>query len=423
MSRRPEFDANRLNRILLEQHYVISRAQAFSCEMSARMLHRRVAQSGPWQRLLPGVYLGVTGTVTQDQREMAALLYAGQGSMITGVTAVRRHHLRTPGPDSVDVLIPWNCKRQSVAFVRIHRSRRMPERPFATGKIRFTAIPRAVADAARSMACFDDVRAVVSEAVQCRTCTMAELAAELKAGPSAGSAFLREALAEVSDGVRSVAEADFRRLILRSGLPQPMFNAQLFDADGTFIATADAWWEDAGVVAEVDSRAYHLAAKDQDRTNERHDKLIAHGIFPLHFAPKRMKTDPAGIVREIRQAIEKGLQRPPLPIKSLPPELARGEFGGHGRGDGGVAELVAGPQQARGSYPGAVQHLASGLAEAQTQRQGRYPEPARVAAADGSVQRGGELGVGGRGRGDQVHRAAEVFTVEEETDRIDLVRQ
>lgn len=141
---------------------------------------------------------------------MAALLYAGQGSMITGVTAVRRHHLRTPGPDSVDVLIPWNCKRQSVAFVRIHRTRRMPERLFVTGKIRFTAVPRAVADAARSMACFDDVRAVVSEAVQCRTCTMAELAAELKSGPSAGSAFLREALAEVSE-IRQAIEKGLQR--------------------------------------------------------------------------------------------------------------------------------------------------------------------------------------------------------------------
>jgi len=77
--------------------------------MSRSALQFRITQSGPWQRLLPGVYLGVTGTVTQDQREMAALLYAGQGSMITGVAAVRRNHLRSPGPDVVDVLIPWNC--------------------------------------------------------------------------------------------------------------------------------------------------------------------------------------------------------------------------------------------------------------------------------------------------------------------------
>jgi len=53
----------------------------------------------------------------------------------------------------------------------------------------------------------------------------------------------------------------------------------------------------------------------------------------------------------------------------------------------------------------------------------RVRQQARVAAADDSEQGGGELGVRGRGGGDQVHRAAEVFAVEEETDRIDLVRQ
>jgi hypothetical protein len=49
----------------------------------------------------------VTGTVTQEQREMAALLYTGRVGIITGVAAVRRHHLRSPGADAVDVLIPW----------------------------------------------------------------------------------------------------------------------------------------------------------------------------------------------------------------------------------------------------------------------------------------------------------------------------
>jgi hypothetical protein len=286
--------------------------------MSRSALQMRIAQSGSWQRLLPGVYLAVTGTVTQDQREMAALLYAGRMSVVTGAAAVRRHRLRSSGPDVVDVLIPWNRKRQSVAFVRIHRTRRMPERLVATGPIRFAKVPRAVTDAARSMTRFDDVRAVVCEAVQRRACTVPELAAELESGPSAGSARLRQALAEISDGVRSVAEGDFRQLILRSDLPRPVFNARLFDASGTFIAMVDAWWQEAGIAAEIDSRAYHLAAADQDRTTERHDKLIAHGVFPLHFPPKRMKTDAAGIIGEIGQAIEQGLQRPPLPIKGLP---------------------------------------------------------------------------------------------------------
>jgi hypothetical protein len=129
---------------------------------------------------------------------------------------------------------------------------------------------------------------------------------------------LREALGEIGDGVRSVAEGDFRRLILRSGLPRPIFNARLFDANGQFIAMVDAWWQEAGVAAEIDSRAHHLAAADQDRTTERHDKLVAHGILPLHFPPARMKTDAAGIISDISRTIEQGLRRPPLPVKGLP---------------------------------------------------------------------------------------------------------
>jgi hypothetical protein len=320
MSRKSPLDEARLNRILAKQYLVVTRPQVLACGMSPRALQLRVASSGRWQRLLPGVYLTVTGTVTQDQREMAALLYAGPRSVITGVAAVRRHHLRSPGPDVVDLLIPWTRRRQSIAYVRVHRSREMPSRMFVMGEVRFAEAPRAVADAARSMTRFDDVRAVVCEAVQRKACTVAELAAELEAGPSAGSALLRAALAEVADGVRSVAEADFRVLILRSDLPRPVFNARLIDVDGTLIAITDAWWQEAGVAAEVDSRAYHLSAADQDRTAERHDKLAAHGILALHFSPKRLKDDPAGILRDLRQAIGKGQQRPPLPVKGLPPD-------------------------------------------------------------------------------------------------------
>ena len=320
MPRKSTFDELRINRTLMEQHLVISRAQALACGMSPRALNIRIAPSGPWQRLLPGVYLTVTGTVTQEQREMAALLYAGSESLITGIAAARRHRLRTPGPDVVDLLIPWTQRRQSIAYVRVHRTRRLPPRWLVTGKIRFAEVPRAVADATRSMTRFDDVRAVVCEAVQRRACFVNDLVAELEAGSSAGSALLREALAEVADGVRSVAEADFRVLILRSDLPRPVFNARLIDVDGTLIAVTDAWWQEAGVAAEIDSRAYHLAAADQDRTTGRHDKLTAHGILALHFSPRRVKDDPAGILREIRQAIGKGLERPPLPIKGLPPD-------------------------------------------------------------------------------------------------------
>ncbi|HEX6527755.1 MAG TPA: hypothetical protein VF070_48215 [Streptosporangiaceae bacterium] len=318
MPRRSTFDEAELERLLNGQYLVITRRQALACGMSPNAIDRKIAPGGPWRRLLPGVYVAATGTVMLDQREIGALLYAGPNGLITGPAAVRRHHLSSPGPDGVDVLIPWELKRQSVGFVRVHRTRRLPEQCYRTGPIQFAKPARAVADAARLLVKFDDVRAVICEAVQRRACTVAELTEELNAGPSVGTAFFREALAEVGDGVRSVAEADFRHLLLRSDLPNPMFNAQLFGTDGKFIAMVDAWWQRAGVAAEVDSRAYHMSAADQDTTAERRRKLIRHGIFPLHFAPKRIRTHGTDVLTDIAAAIEQGLARPPLPIRAIP---------------------------------------------------------------------------------------------------------
>ena len=69
----------RLRHVLQAQYQVITRRQAVLCGLPHSTLDRFMAPGGPWQRLLPGVYLAVTGTATQDQREMAALLYAAHG--------------------------------------------------------------------------------------------------------------------------------------------------------------------------------------------------------------------------------------------------------------------------------------------------------------------------------------------------------
>lgn len=268
---------------------------------------------GKWQKLLPGVYATVTGKPTADQRHVAALLYAGTGSVITGPAAIRLHRLRSPGPDTIDVLVPSTVKRQSTGFVRIHRTRRMPGF-YTMGTVRFAAVARAVADAARQFAALDDVRAVVAEAVQRRACTIGEIALELASGPSRDTVHLRTALAEVRDGIRSVAEARFRQRVYRSDLPRPMFNAFLRAADGTDIGEVDAWWADAGVSVEIDSQEYHFYRSGWLKTEAKRGRLLKAGIFPHNIAPTRVETDWAAIYGELKSSIAKGLERPRLAI-------------------------------------------------------------------------------------------------------------
>src|SRR5215472_15242377 len=116
------YDTAQLRQILRGQYQVITRAQALECGMPHATVERRASSDGPWQKMLPGTYLTVTGTPTGMQRYVAALLYGGPSSVITGPAAIRLHRLRSPGPDVIDVLIPWTAKRQSTGFVRIHRT-------------------------------------------------------------------------------------------------------------------------------------------------------------------------------------------------------------------------------------------------------------------------------------------------------------
>jgi very-short-patch-repair endonuclease len=172
-----------------------------------------------------------------------------------------------------------------------------------------------VADASRWLTDIGEVRAVVAGAVQRGLCPLARLMEELEQGPRQGSALLRRALAEVADGVRSTAEGQLHALIKRARLPVPMFNPRLF-VGRDFLAVPDCWWPDAGVVAEVDSREWHLSPREWENTLARHARMSAVGIVVLPFPPKRIRTAASAVIAEIRSALATG--RPLPQVRALP---------------------------------------------------------------------------------------------------------
>ncbi len=306
-----------VERVLRTQCDLITRRQALKAGMTEAALRHKLRAGGPWRVVLPGVYLSHNGALTGGQREVAATLYTGRGCMITGLAALARQGVRVPLTEIVDVLIPHHLFRQSAGFVHVHRTIRMPDKPVIIDGIRWAPVPRAVADAARGQIDPRDVRAFVAHAVQRNRCSVPQLATELRAGPYQGSVSLRAALAEVTDGVASVAEGDLRGLVKSGGLPEPMYNPSLYE--GTeFLGKPDAWWRDEGVASQVDSKEWHLSPQDWEKTLARHAKMSAHGIIVMHFTPAQLRAKPAEVIAQLKRALEKGRQRPPLPIRAVP---------------------------------------------------------------------------------------------------------
>lgn len=96
-----------LGDLLEKQSSVASRGQLLTLGMNDNVMQYRVRRGGPWQTLLPGVYLAASGIPSVSQKEMAALLYAGPGSLVTGPMALLHHSIRGGSAvDSIDTCPP-----------------------------------------------------------------------------------------------------------------------------------------------------------------------------------------------------------------------------------------------------------------------------------------------------------------------------
>jgi len=239
---------------------------------------RRCRAGGPWRSLLPGVVKLSNAPSNRADRRRAALLYAGPGAVITGADALELHGMqRMPSPSGpVHVLVPADRRRVGAGLVLVERTERLPEP--VPGRWPLASLVRAALDFARRSTDRDVVRAVIAEVVQRGLGTPTELGAELRAGSTRGSALPRAVLGEVGAGVRSVAEARARQLLRHSPLPPPLWNPRLYDQTGRLVAVPDAWFDDVGMVWEIDSLEWHLSPADYRRTVERRSTLTGLGV-------------------------------------------------------------------------------------------------------------------------------------------------
>jgi len=122
---------------------------------------------------------------------------------------------------------------------------------------------------------------------------------------------VRAVLGEVADGIRSPAEGDFRGLVRRGGLPVPLFNARLYLGQ-QLLAVPDAWWPQAGVAAEVDSREWHFSPDAWEQTMLRHARMTAAGVLVLHFSPRQVRTAPGEVIAVIAAALRAGRPIPAI---------------------------------------------------------------------------------------------------------------
>lgn len=279
-----------MHRDLTPHDKVITTAELRAHGMSQHAIAVRCRPSGPWQRLLPGVVLMTADHPTRRQRLRAAVVYAGQDAVVSGVDAMRAHGVDLPVPPEVLVLVPAQRRLSSRAYLTAERTTRPPA-PVVQATLPYAPLARATLDAARRAANQTQLRTLLTAAVG--PCTVAELRAELDAGNQRGSAAVRALLTPTLAGGSEVVPATVaaaRRLLRNTPLPPPCWHTRVYDPTGMLLGVPDAWWPDV-------SFAWDLGGTCTRHHNPR--EWAAGGAWLFRSDPGQLQAEPARVAEEL----------------------------------------------------------------------------------------------------------------------------
>ncbi|MFJ6383745.1 hypothetical protein ACIQI7_27535 [Kitasatospora sp. NPDC092039] len=313
-----------LEELAKRQQNVVTASQLRARGVPARIITEHCRRGGPWQRMLPRVYLLQAAGPTPEQRMWAALLYAAQngreegrreGAVITGAAALALYGFavapRLPAVTGVDVLVPRQRRLKDVGEVRIRRTERELEARSVHG-LACAPVARAVADALVEWTAEPGdsapVREVLREAVARpgNRCTARELVVELADAGLTDEPRVRAALDELLASERDLALERLGRLADEWLLPTPLNAPELRMRGGTYIAVPDLYWPERGVAVEVDSELRCVSEGEAAWVRGGQHRMEYLGIRVVYVSGARLAADPDAVGGELREAYRVG---------------------------------------------------------------------------------------------------------------------
>jgi hypothetical protein len=288
-------------RLLAAQHGVAHVRQLRAAGMTRAQLRDALGRTARY--VLPAVVATGTGRLAPAQRLVAASLYAGEGAVISSLTAAQWHGVTAAAGDPrVFVEVPARRGPRGAGPVVVRRTVRPDPCPWERPALLLASRPRAVVQAARD-AEPRTARAIVIEAVQRRLVAVGDLRHEVEAGARRGSAVVRRAVQEAEAGAWSVPEADLAALLATSHvLPPAWLNPDLVAGDGTRLPRPDGWFDDVALAVQVHSREFHGGENAFDRTVMVDGVYAEYGVVVVAVTPRLIRDSPGEVLRRVERA-------------------------------------------------------------------------------------------------------------------------
>jgi hypothetical protein len=294
----------RCHAIASRQFGAIHVSQAERAGLSPAAVRRRVG-SGLWRRVLPSVCAICAAPSSFEQRAMAAILYAGPPSALSGLTAAYLWGFVDDAPERIEIRTPRNLR---VPGLVVHRGRLAPGDVVKLGPLVVTHPAVTLIDATRTVG-EADLEKMLHRALTRRPGLRARLVKRLDAAEHRGHKGIRKLDELLSLVPQGPPESDFATHVFRAlrilGRPYaiPEFP---FAVDGARYRI-DLFYRDEGLAVECDSREFHTLPHDFERERRKLNALQRTPWRVHHVTYRAFTRDRDGVVESVREL----LGRPP----------------------------------------------------------------------------------------------------------------
>lgn len=295
------------SKVATRQHGAFSTSQL--PDATPREIHTRVS-TGRWRPVRQGVFVVEGAPETWRQRIWVRLLTGGHGCVVGTRTALKLQHVRGVPGTPIDILQPEETVPNEKAGTS-RRTTRLPSWQLTTvDGFPVTTIDRSLFDVAglaspirRRNGWTYVTRKEVGRLIN----SLMKVHASLAGRGRPGTCLMRELLEERCGKyvpTDSQLEDGFVRLIADHGLPEPQRQVCLGSTEKQ-IGRVDFYYDDARLVVEADSRAFHGQRDQMLHDHQRDLELLAQGWQVLRVDWWQITDDAPNVARLLRTILER----------------------------------------------------------------------------------------------------------------------
>jgi hypothetical protein len=270
------------------QQGIITRKQAMRLGFSDRQIEYRL-KSDRWQRAYRGVYATFSGQLPRDALLWAAVLWAGEGAMLSHETAAEvQGIIEGPSGDKIHLTVPLSRRPGQLGSERginVHRSGQSQAQFLGPFTLPRTRIEDTVLDLVAAAPSFDRAYGWISRAVSRRLVSASGLRAVLATRRTVRwREWLDDAFDDSGDDIHSSLERRYVKDVENGhGLPESYHQARRQLNGQTHVK--DVWYPEYRVAVEIDGPAYHQYERVQIDKHRDNVNLAADDVKTFRFGP------------------------------------------------------------------------------------------------------------------------------------------